>query len=201
MGRRKYIKRVFYRTNWQIRAPSVRLIDHEGKQVGVFSLTEARKKAQEEQLDLVEIAPKANPPVVKLIDFDKFKYQEAKKKKEERKKQAKGIKEIQATPFIGEQDLKVRFKRAHKFLEKGYRIRLVIKFLGRQITQKSFGYDLIDKFVEDIKELGELEEKPKLRGKRLIVFIKPVKSSEQKEEKDKKVSSQPVSNNQNRKSN
>jgi len=195
VGNRKFTKRVFYRTNWQIRAPSVRLIDDKGKQVGVFSLTDARKKAQEEQLDLVEIAPKANPPVVKLIDFDKFKYQEAKKQKEERKKQAKGIKEIQATPFIGEEDLKVRLKRAHNFLTKGHRLRLVIKFLGRQITQKSFGYDLIDKFVKDVEGLGELEEKPRLRGKRLIVFIKPVKSSEQKEKKDQKVSQQPVSDN------
>lgn len=195
MGRRKYTKRVFYRTNWQIRASSVRLINQKGKQIGVFSLTEARKKAQEEQLDLVEIAPKASPPVVKLIDFDKFKYQEAKKQKEERKKQAKGIKEIQATPFIGEQDLEVRLKRAERFLKKGYRVRLVVRFMGRQITQKSYGYDLINKIAESISELGKLEEKPRLRGKRLIVFFKPIKSNEQTEKENKEVSRKPVSSN------
>ncbi|MBL7078376.1 translation initiation factor IF-3 [Candidatus Shapirobacteria bacterium] len=195
MGRRKYTKTVFYRTNWQIRALTVRLINQKGKQIGVFSLADARKKAQEEQLDLVEIAPKASPPVVKLIDFDKFKYQEAKKQKEEKKKQAKGIKEIQATPFIEEQDLQVRLKRAERFLKKGYRVRLVIKFLGRQITQKSFGYDLINKIAENISDFGELEEKPRLRGKRLIVFFKPKKSDEQKKKENKEVSRQPVPNN------
>lgn len=193
--KRKIIKRVFYRTNWQIRAPSVRLIDGQGKQVGVFNLTEARKKAQEAGLDLVEVVPRAKPPIVKLIDFDKFKYQEAKKQREEKKKQSGGIKEIRATPFIEKEDLRVRIKRMEKFLKKGNRVRVVIRFLGRQITQKSYGYELIDKIAEKIIDFGELEERPKLRGKRLIVLFKPKKGHEKEKTQGKKVSSQPVQNN------
>ncbi|MFH1601356.1 MAG: translation initiation factor IF-3 [Candidatus Shapirobacteria bacterium] len=195
MAKSTGIKRVFYRTNWQIRAPEIRLIDQGGKQIGVFSLQKAREKAQEEGLDLVEIAPKAIPPVVKLIDYEKFKYQEAKRQKEERKKQAKGIKEVQATPFIGEEDLKVRLKRIKKFLEKGHRVRVVVKFLGRQITQKSYGFDLINRIAEEIAGFGEIEEKPRLRGKRLITFFRAKKEHEKKQKENQKISSQEIQGN------
>jgi len=177
VGRKKHKKQkvVFYRTNWQIRAPEVRLIDEQGKQIGIYSLSEARKKSQEMGVDLVEIAPKAKPPVVKLIDFDKFKYQQAKKLREERKKQKGKIKEIRLTPFIEEADLQVRLSRLEKFLKEGHRVKVVVKFLGRQITQKSFGYQLIDQLAEKVKEWGEKETAPKLMGKRLIVNFKPLK--------------------------
>lgn len=178
-------KKKFYRVNWQISAPKLRLIDEEGKQIGIFSLQQAREKAQEKGLDLVEIVPQANPPIVKLIDFAKFKYQQEKKERQERKKQKGGVKEVRFTPFIEEADFKVRIKRLTNFLKQEHRVRVVIKFLGRQITQKGFGYQLIEKIQEEVKEWGEKEGEPKLTGKRLIVFFKPNKHHEEKKENQK----------------
>jgi len=168
-------KQFFYRVNWQIRAPQVRLIDEKGKQIGIFSIGDARKKAEEKGLDLVEIAPRANPPVVKLIDYNKFKYQEAKKRQEEKKKQKGKLKEVRFTPFIGEADFDFCLKKIIKFLKKNYQVKIVIRFLGRQITKKDFGYQLIEKIAAQIAEWGKAEGKPKLVGKRLIVIFNPVK--------------------------
>jgi translation initiation factor IF-3 len=182
---------IFYRTNWQIRADKVRLLDENSKQIGVFTLTEARERAQKKGVDLVEIASQAKPPVVKLIDFDKFKYQQNKKRKKEALSQKGGIKEVRCTPFIGEADLEVRVGRIKKFLKANNRVKLVVKFLGRQIVNKDFGHQVVAKFAERIKDFGEQESEPKLMGKRLIVFFKPVKlvNNENKDEKkDKKIS-------------
>jgi len=175
---RKKIKRTFYRINWQIRAPKLRLIDESGKQIGVYLLDEARKKAREEKLDLVEIASGANPPVAKLIDFNKFKYQESKKKREERKKQKGRLKEIRLTPFIEKADLDFRLKKIEKFLKKGCQVKIVVRFWGRQITKKNFGYQLIDQIAKYVSGWGEVEKNPKLMGKRLIVMFKPIKKNE-----------------------
>lgn len=141
--------------------------------MGIFPIGQARKIAQEKGLDLVEIAPNAKPVVVKLIDYNKFKYQESKKRREERKKEKGGVKEIRVTPFIAEADLSVRIKRAKEFLKKGKKIKLVVRFVGRQIVKKEFGYQTIQRFQEAIKEEGEQEGEPRLTGKRLIVFFKP----------------------------
>ena len=170
---RKRREHLFYRVNWQIRAEKVRLIDEEGKQLGVFPISKAREIAQKAGLDLVEIAPRANPVVVKLVDYHKFKYQQEKKKREERKKEKGGVKEIRITPFIAEGDLEIRVKRAKKFLKEGKRLKLVVRFIGRQIANKQFGYQAIENFKERIKEEGEQEGEPKLTGKRLISFFKP----------------------------
>ena len=186
LRKRKKIKRRYFRTNWQIRASRVRLIDAEGKQIGLFSIHEARKKGQELGLDLVEIAPKAQPPVVKLINFAKFKYQQEKKEREERKKQKGGIKEVRLTPFIGKADLKVRIKRLKNFLKEENRVRVVVKFLGRQITKQNFGHQLIKNLGQEVSSLGEQEGEPKLTGKRLVVFFKPIKKQTNEKKKDKK---------------
>ncbi len=144
----------------------------------MLSISEARNRSRETELDLVEIAPKAVPPVVKLIDFSKFKYQEAKKMKAE-KKGVKGgeLKEIQMTPFIGLSDYETRLKRAKKFLSTGNKVKLSIKFLGRQITRKEFGYNLIEKFKTDLLEEATPEGEPKLIGKRLIFTLTPAKKT------------------------
>jgi len=181
---------IFYRTNWQIRADKVRLLDENSKQVGVFTLAEARERARKEGVDLVEIASQAKPPVVKLINFDKFKYQQNKKRKKEVQSQKGGIKEIRCTPFIGEADLEVRLNRMKKFLTANNRVKFVVKFLGRQIVNKDFGHQIVDRVAEKIKDFGEQESEPKLMGKRLIVFFKPVKlvrNENKDEKKDKKV--------------
>lgn len=178
----------FNRTNWQIRAETIRLLDNQGKQIGVFPIQKAREIAREKELDLVEIAANAKPPVVKLIDYAKFKYGQKKKAKEERKKSKKGekIKEIRLTPFIGEADLKTRLNRAEGFAQEGDRMRIVVKFLGRQITQKQFGYELLEKVQEKLKDFYEKDGQARLAGKRLILFMKPIKKEKKDEQKSKK---------------
>lgn len=164
----------YYKINQYITAPEVRLIDEEAKQIGVLSIAEARIQAQETGLDLVEIAPLAKPPVVKLIEFTKFKYQESKKLKAE-KRGIKGgdTKEIQMTPFISDNDYDTGIKKAQKFLTTGNKVKLSIKFQGRQIQRKEFGYNLINKFTADLKDYGSPESEAKLMGKRLLFTISP----------------------------
>lgn len=165
-----------YKINYQISAPTVRLLDDQGKQIGVLSLNEAKSHAQETGLDLIEIAPNANPPVVKLISFSKFKYQEAKKQKSEKKGiKGGGLKEIQMTPFISQNDYETRVKKAQKFLTTGNKVKLSIKFQGRQLNHKEFGYDLVEKFKSNLAEISTPESEPKLIGKRLMFTLTPSK--------------------------
>jgi translation initiation factor IF-3 len=164
----------YYKTNQYITAPTVRLIDEESKQIGIMSLVEARNQSFETGLDLVEIAPKASPPVVKLIEFSKFKYQEAKKMKaEKRGVKGGGLKEIQATPFIGQEDYDTALKKAQKFLSTGNKLKISIKFQGRQISHQEFGYKLLDRFNADLAQLAVPEGTAKLLGKRLILTLTP----------------------------
>lgn len=175
----------YYKINHNITAPTVRLIDEHAKQIGIMSIYDARTQAQETGLDLVEIAAKASPPVVKLISFSKFKYQESKKLKAE-KKGIKGgeLKEIQATPFIGQNDYETRVKKAQKFLTTGNKVKLSIKFQGRQIAHKEFGYDLIAKFKKDLEDYATPEGEPKLLGKRLLLTLAPTKKKITNNEKE-----------------
>jgi len=184
-NRRKQ-NRNFTRVNWQIRAPEVRLINEKGEQVGVVSIEEARNLAQQADKDLVEIAPNAKPPVVKIIEFSKYKYQQDKKEKEARKKSKRGdkLKEIQLTPFIGEADLQTRINRAKKFSKNGDRLRIVVKFIGRQITKKDFGFELLDKVYQALDGFYEKETEPRFVGKRLILMMKPIKQTKNDQKKD-----------------
>ena len=171
----------FYRINHQISSPTIRLIQGDGKQIGVISLSQALQQAQQTGLDLVEIAPKAKPPVVKLINYSKFKYQEAKKLKAEKKGVQGGeLKEIQAKPFIGQGDYQTKLKRAKKFLNTGNKVKLSIKFLGRQITHKEFGYNLIERFKTDLSSVAIPEGESRLIGKRLITTFTTVKKTNEK---------------------
>ncbi len=165
----------FYKINQYITASEVRLIDEDAKQIGVVPISEARNMAFETGLDLVEIAPLAKPPVVKLIEFAKFKYQESKKLKAE-KRGIKGgdMKEIQMTPFISDNDYETGLRKAQKFLTTGNKVKLSIKFQGRQIQRKEFGYNLVNKFTADLKDYGTPEGEAKLMGKRLLFTISPV---------------------------
>lgn len=167
----------FYKINQYITAAEVRLIDEDAKQIGVMSVTEARQKAYETGLDLVEIAPLAKPPVVKLIEFTKFKYQEAKKTKAE-KKGIKGgeLKEIQMTPFISQNDYETAVRKAQKFLTTGNKVKLSIKFQGRQIQRKEFGFNLVDRFKNELSTISAPEGEAKLIGKRLLFTLTPVKT-------------------------
>lgn len=165
-----------YRKNRQIRAEEVRLVDKKGEQIGVVDIDKARKKAKEKELDLVEVAPQAKPPVVKLVDYPKFIYEQEKKQSKAKKKSKKGeLKEIRLTPFIGEADLKTRLRRAQEFRKENDRLKFAVQFKGRQITQKKFGYDLLDKVKKELEEIYEQDGKIKLQGKRLIMYMKPRK--------------------------
>lgn len=137
---------------------------------------EALKRAEADGIDLVEVSPKAVPPVAKLIDFAKFKYQQKQKNAQSLKKARGGdIKEIRFTPFIAENDYNLRIKRAQQFLEEGDKVRLVVKFVGRQITRKEFGESILEKALKDLAEDATVEREPSFKGKLLMATVNPLK--------------------------
>ena len=182
----KNSNRKSYKINQYITASEVRLLDDQGKQIGVMSISEARNMSQESGLDLIEINGNAVPPVIKLISFSKFKYQEAKKLQSE-KKGIKGgdLKEIQMSPNIGQNDYQVRVDKAKKFLTTGNKIKLNVKFQGRQMAHQQFGRDLVAKFASDLQELANPEGEAKMIGKRLMITFTPSKKKVTKNEETK----------------
>lgn len=155
----------------------MRLLDGSGKQIGVVTKEEALKHAREAGVDVVEIAPNAKPPVAKLIDYKKFKYLEAKKEREEKKKQKHvGIKEIRLTPFIGVHDLEVRRKQSQGFLNGGNQVKISLAFKGRQITRKEFGFEVINKFLGALVDF-KIVRAAHFEGKVLTAMIAPDKKS------------------------
>lgn len=193
--KRKLAKK-FYRINHYIRAKEVRVVDVKGKQIGVLAIGRALKQAQKQGLDLVEIAPNAKPPVCKIIDFSKFKFLEAKKLQKDKKKSKKvDLKVVQLSPFIAENDLNFRLKRAEKFLKAGDKVKISVVFKGRQITKKQFGYQLMEKVLERLESLSEIDFEPKFVGRKLEMTLKPTqggKSGKKAKDEDKKVSQKKV---------
>ncbi len=164
------------RVNHQITAPSVRVIGQDGKQLGVLTVSEALNKALEAGLDLVEIAPSAKPPVVKIVNLGKFTYQLEKKEKKERKKaKSSELKEIRFSPFIGEHDYNTRIERIKEFFEAGNKVKIVVVFLGRQMGSKEFGYNLLDKIVSQFGDTIAIDMKPKFLGRYLSMVVSPIK--------------------------
>jgi len=184
--KRQQDNRKFYRVNDRIFASQLRVLDSAGLQIGVLSKFEALNKAREEGLDLVEIAPNAKPPVAKIIDFKKFLYQEEKKKREEKKKaKASETKEVRLGPFMSDNDLQVMIRRSRDFLEDGDKVRLVVKFAGRQITHPEFGHKILDKVIESLSDVSKVEKEKKLEGKQMISIISPDKKSKKEPEEEK----------------
>lgn len=183
----------FYRINHFIKAGLLRVIDDQGKQIGILTLSDALKKAREEEKDLVEIAPKANPPVAKIIDFQKFKYLEEKKKRKEKKSRGGETKGVRLTPFIAEGDIAVRAKRTREFLKEGNKVRVEVRFKGRQMIRKDIGYEVLSKFAADMAEGAKVEQEPRWFGKSLMMTLSPTKQTESKNEKkdENKTISQP----------
>ena len=187
----------FWRINYGITALTVRLLDEKGKQIGVFSKQEASRRAKEAGLDLVEIAPLAKPPVCKIIDFKKFKYIESKKERESKKKSRSiDLKQIMLSPFIGKHDLETKENKAREFLKDGDRVKIIVRFHGRQFSKKSFGVDLINKVIQDLGDVATVEREPKFEGPHLAVQLIPVKKRRINETKDKKSDSQTIQTNQ-----
>ncbi len=166
---------LYWRVDNNIRAPEVRVIGADGKQIGVLKTSEALKKAQKENLSLVEIAPLAKPPVVKIVDYGKFRYQEEKKARKVQKGVKGGdVKEIRFSPFIAENDYQIRLGRIKEFLGERNKVRLVVVFKGRQMGSKPFGYNLLKRIVNELAETISVDMEPKFLGRQLIMVVSPV---------------------------
>ena len=162
-----------HRTNHMIRVPEVRLVG-ENIEPGIYSFADAQKMAQDQQLDLVEISPGANPPVCKIIDYNKFLYDEKKKKKEMKaKSKTSEVKEVRFTPNTDDHDFEFKCKHAEKFLQDGNKVKAHVQFKGRAIMFKERGELLLLKFVDRLKDVGALEGMPKMEGKRMLVMFAP----------------------------
>jgi len=174
----------YWRTNVQIRAPKVRVIGSGGKQLGVIETSKALALAKKEGLDLVEIAPHAKPPVTRIVDIGKFKYEEEKKQKAQKKKtKSSELKEVRFSPFIGVADYNTRLIRIREFLDDKSKVKVVVKFKGRQMGSKQFGYKLFERLMDDLKGRVGIDMKPKFLGRHLIMIISPVAGSKTKKEK------------------
>ena len=167
-----------HRINERIRVPQVRLIDQNGGQVGVVPTHQALQMAREAGLDLMEVSPNASPPVCKICDYGKFKYEKKKKEHTARKKQTIiKVKEVQLRPQTEEHDLDYKFKNIRKFLEDGDKAKITIMFRGREITYVDQGYKIMRALAEQVKDIGMVEAPPKLEGKKLIMILSPSKKS------------------------
>lgn len=161
--------------NEKIRAREVRLIDSNGDQLGVKTRQEALEIAQTRELDLVLVAPGAKPPVCRIMDFGKYRYEQQKKDKEARKKQKViNVKEVRFTPGIGDHDFETKLKNARKFLEKGDKVKASVRFRGRAITHKDLGREVLDRMAGEVKDLATIESRPKMEGRNMFMMLTPI---------------------------
>ena len=165
------------RLNDDITYEQIRLVSDSGEQLGILSPDEARKIAEERGMDLVEIAPNAEPPVCRLMDFGKYLYASAKKKQESKKKQKQiTVKEIKFRPGtdIGDYDIKVR--NLTKFLDAGNKVKVTLRFRGREMAHQELGMEMLQRVEEDLKEIGIVEQMPKMEGRQMVMVLAPVKT-------------------------
>lgn len=182
MGKTK----LFWRTDYQIRASRLRVVGSDSKLIGEMSRDEAIKKAKDEGLTLVEIAPNAIPPVAKIVDFGKFRYAEEKKAKAQAKKVKGGeVKEIRFSPFIGEADFQIRIKRIKEFFAEKNKVRVVVVFKGPQMRVKHTGFDLIKRIKNEFGDSVQTDMEPKFLGKYLSTVLSPVSKGKVKKEEPK----------------
>ena len=160
--------------NEQIRDREVRVVGQNGEQLGIMSASEAMKMAREAELDLVKIAPTAKPPVCKIMDYGKFRFEQAKREKEARKNQrVVEIKEIRMSPSIDVNDFNVKLRNAQKFLADGNRCKITVRFRGREMAHTNIGQDLLLKFAEECGEIAVMDKSPKLEGRHMSIFLSP----------------------------
>ena len=163
------------RSNNRITSPDVQVISSDGDNLGILNTTEAIRKAKEEGLDLIEIAPNANPPVCKIMDMGKYKYDAQKKANKAKKKQKKiELKEIKLRPVTETHDYQFKIKNAQKFISKGDKVKFTIRFKGRELQHSHLGNELMNKIKEDMKVIGKVELDPKFDGKQMIMVIQPL---------------------------
>ena len=162
--------------NREITAPRVRLIDAEGQQMGVVSLAEALTAAEAAELDLVEIAPQAEPPVCRVMDFGKFKFQESKRLHDARRKQKQTqVKEIKFRPRTDDADYQIKLRNILRFLEDGDRAKITLRFRGREMSHPELGMELLSRVENDLTEVGVVEQRPRLEGRQMVMIIAPRK--------------------------
>ena len=172
--------------NEEIRASEIRVVDADGSQLGIMKTQDARKLAFEKGLDLVEIAPGAEPPVCRIMDFGKFRFEKEKKKKEAKKKQQKiDIKEIQLSCRIDTHDFETKLNHARKFLTAGNKVKVSVRFKGREMNHTSIGLDIINKLGEACLDIGVIEKPAVLDGRQMIMFLAPKSVSAAKPKKEK----------------
>ncbi|MCC5946565.1 MAG: translation initiation factor IF-3 [Bernardetiaceae bacterium] len=173
-----------HRINDRIRAKEVRVVGEDIEQ-GVYPIEKARALAKEQKLDLVEIAPNAKPPVCKIIDYSKFKYEQKKKQKELKAKAQKVVvKEVRFGPNTDDHDLEFKTRHAKGFLEDGNKVKAYVHFVGRTIVFKDRGREILDRFTNALEEYGKMDSPPKMEGKRMIVILSPLPSNKPKKKKE-----------------
>ncbi len=162
------------RINRQINIPSVRLVDHNGNMVGVVATAEAIKMAEAVGLDLVEVSPAASPPVCKILDYGKYKYEVQKKAHEARRKQKViVVKEIKLRPTIDKHDLEIKMRHVLEFIEEGDKVRISMRFRGREMDHMNIGYQVLDRIQEQLKEIAKIESAPRSEGKQIVMLVGP----------------------------
>jgi translation initiation factor IF-3 len=160
--------------NWGIRAQEVRVIDSAGKQAGIMPLKEAMKIAEEQGLDLVEVAPNANPPVCRVMNYGKYKYQQSKRSQEARKHQTViQVKEVKLRPRTEEHDFQFKLRHAKRFLSEGNKVKISILFRGRELAHPEFGRDMMNRFLEEVKDIMVVEQAPRLEGRNMVMVVAP----------------------------
>lgn len=160
--------------NEEIRAREVRVIGPEGEQIGILALKEALKIAEEKNLDLVNVAPTAQPPVCRIMDYGKFRYELSKKEKEARKNQKIiNTKEIRLSPTIEENDFQTKLRNAIKFVNAGDKVKLTVRFRGRQIAHQNLGESILERLAKEMEDISVVERKPKLEGRSMIMILAP----------------------------
>ncbi|MCB1960255.1 MAG: translation initiation factor IF-3 [Rhodocyclaceae bacterium] len=164
------------RVNDEITVPEVRLIDAEGEQAGIVSIRSALEAADEAGLDLVEIAPLATPPVCRIMDFGKFKYQTAKKAHEAKLKQKQvQVKEVKLRPRTDENDYQIKMRNIRRFLEDGDKVKVTLRFRGREMAHQEFGMRQLERIKSDLEEVANVEQMPKMEGRQMVMIIAPTR--------------------------
>ena len=169
-----YISNINYQINDEITDNEVRLVDEDGTQLGIMSPKEANDIAVAKELDLVKISPTSKPPVCKIMDYGKYRYEQSKRDKEARRHQhVVEVKEIRMSPSIGINDFNVKLKNGQKFLKEGDRLKVTVRFRGREMAHTNIGEKLLMRFVEECSEIGTLDKNPKLDGRFMSIFLTP----------------------------
>lgn len=160
------------RVNEQIKVHKVRLVDSDSEQIGIVDIMDARRRAEDRGLDLVEVAPQADPPVVKIMDYGKYLYEQKKKEKEAKKKQHTiDVKEVRFRPQIEEHDFQTKIGHIRKFLNDGDKIKVTVFFRGREMDYQEFGKELLDRVVEETEDLAQVDKDPSMEGRQMVMYL------------------------------